>query len=89
MEFNVETLIKLITEDKLILIPVLFFIGLVIKNTLLIADRFIPIILIILGIAFSVAMSGINIDSVIQGVLVSGASVLANEVKKQAKRKDV
>ena len=89
MEFNIETLIKLITEDKLILIPVLFFVGYVIKHTLLIADRFIPIILIILGIAFSVAMSGINIDSVIQGVLVSGASVLANEVKKQAKRGDV
>ena len=78
-----DVLMNYISSYALILIPFLMIIGAVIKNTKTIKDEFIPIILIGIGIAASILMNGFNMDSVIQGVLVAGASVLAHQTYKQ------
>lgn len=79
-----------IQEGYIILVAVLNVIGIGIKQTNLIPDRFIPISLIILGGILGVFTS-IDlplIDSVFQGVLCAGVAVLGNEVVKQYDRED-
>lgn len=72
-----------ITQNALVLIPVLYIIGMIIKNTEKINDKYIPVILLFLGIIGSITVMGVNGDSVIQGVLVTGATVYANQLVKQ------
>ncbi len=79
-----DNFIQYISENALILIPVLYVLGTIIKNTKTINDKYIPVILLALGIAFSSFMNGISADSVIQGVLVTGTTVFGNQLVKQA-----
>lgn len=72
-----------VTENALILIPVLLVIGKIIKSTEKIRDKWIPLILLPLGIAGALALGGLNIDSAVQGVLVTGAAVYGNQLVKQ------
>lgn len=82
MEFLNEYLI----DEALIVIPVLLILGKIVKGTPKIKDWLIPYILLIIGVAFTVALTGFNVDSIIQGVLVSGAAVFGNQLYKQAKK---
>ncbi|HAY3874617.1 TPA: holin [Escherichia coli] len=76
--------INYITENALILIPVLLIIGAILKNTEGIKDKYIPVILLPIGIVLSVwVMGGFSADSVIQGILVVGAAVYGNQLIKQ------
>ncbi|APF22802.1 phage holin family protein [Clostridium butyricum] len=72
-----------ITQNALILIPVLYIIGMIIKNTDKISDKYIPLILLVFGIAGSMGIIGLNANAVIQGVLVTGATVYTNQLIKQ------
>ena len=81
--------IKYITENALVLIPVLFIIGQVIKGIEKVADKYIPIILLPVGILGSIALSGVSADSVIQGILVVGVTVYGNQLVKQITKTEV
>lgn len=93
---DIELLKNFIKPELLILIPVLYFIGVAIKNTLLIKDKFIPLTLGLVGVALAVlwilATEGIeNIYMAIfvaltQGFLTAGASVYINQIIKQSKK---
>jgi len=75
-----------IIENALILIPALVIIGQIIKNIEVIPDKYIPLILLVFGIAGAFACVGVSVDAVIQGVLVTGAAVYSNQVVKQLKK---
>ena len=75
-----------ITENALILIPVLLIIGQIIKNIEKIPDKWIPLILLPIGIVGAMALGSWTVDSAIQGVLVTGASVYSNQIVKQVKK---
>lgn len=75
-----------IQEEALVLIPALFVLGVFIKRSKTIADKYIPFILLIVGIALSIGTLGLHVHSVVQGILVSGAAVLTNELVKQSKK---
>ena len=75
-----------ITENALILIPVLVVIGQIIKNIQLIDNKWIPLILLPLGVAGAMALGGWTVDAAIQGVLVAGAAVYSNQIVKQMKK---
>ena len=77
-----------ITQNALVLIPVLYIIGMIIKNTDKISDKYIPVILLVFGIIGAIAIMGINVNAVIQGVLVTGATVYANQLVKQKTKDD-
>ena len=79
---NTEIL-EYITENALILIPVLLIIGTIIKRTEKINDKWIPLILLPIGIAGALALGGPSVDSAVQGVLVTGAAVYGNQIVKQ------
>ena len=73
-----------ITQNALILIPVLYIIGMIVKNTEKVNDKYIPVVLLIAGIAGAVGIMGVNADAVVQGVLVTGATVYTNQLIKQS-----
>lgn len=88
-----------VKPELLVVAIVLYFIGIGVKNTEKISDKYIPIILGIIGIAISaiyvVATSAFNgyqsvlmaiFTSIVQGILVAGLSVYANQLIKQAKK---
>lgn len=80
-------MVEYIVENALVLVPVLNIIGMIIKNTEKINDKYIPLILLFFGIVGTVAILGISADSVVQGVLVTGTAVYGNQVVKQLKTK--
>ena len=80
--------IKYITENALVLIPVLYIIGQVIKGIEKVADKYIPLILLPCGILGSIALSGVSADSVIQGILVVGVTVYGNQLVKQVAKSE-
>jgi len=77
-------IMSFITEKALILIPVLYIIGMMLKNTSKIQDWSIPWILLIVGIGSSIGLLGFNMEAIIQGVLVTGTTVYTNQLFKQS-----
>lgn len=85
-----------INAELLILVPVLYALGSVIKNSEKVKDNYIPLILTIVGIALSglyvLATEGVTLLSIftgiVQGVLVAAAAVYANQVIKQTTSKE-
>ena len=80
--------LKYITENAIILVPVLYIVGAILKSTELIKDKYIPILLMPIGIAFSIAIMGVNAQAVVQGVLVTGATVYSNQLIKQLNKNE-
>lgn len=93
---DMNLLKEFIKPELLILIPVLFLIGIMIKNTLIIKDKFIPLILgvsgIVLAIVWLLATEGTSnifmliFTAITQGVLCAGASVYIDQLVKQTKK---
>ena len=92
-----ENITQYINPELLILVPVLYLIGMGIKQMEKIDNRFIPVILGAIGVVFSIiyvlATSDINgykdclmaaFTAFVQGVLCAGASVYVNQVIKQS-----
>lgn len=77
-----------ITENAIILIPVLIIIGLILKKLEFIPDKYIPLILLPLGVVGAMALGGWTFESAIQGVLVTGAAVYGNQIVKQLRKNE-
>lgn len=90
------TFTEYIKSELLVLIPVLCFLGTILKSSKVINDKFIPLILGILGITLCIIwvvstaeISGSRdiflciFTSVTQGLLVAAGAVYAHQMKKQ------
>ena len=77
-----------ISDNALVLIPVIYIIGMFLKGLKGVSDKSIPFVLMFVSIAFSIAMLGLNVDSIIQGILIAGATVLSNQLIKQSKKSE-
>lgn len=80
--------LKFITENALILVPAIYVLGMIIKNTEKVSDKYIPGILLLAGIIGSIGLMGLNANAVIQGILVTGAAVYTNQLLKQHSKID-
>ena len=80
---TVQDLVELIQENMVVLVAVLYVLGMLLKNTPRVPDWTIPWTLLVVGISLAVVMGGLCADSIIQGVLVTGATVLINQLIKQ------
>ena len=78
-------ILNYITENALILVPVLLILGQIVKNIKVIPDKFIPLILLPFGVVGAMALGGWTVDCAIQGVLVTGCAVYGNQIYKQLK----
>ncbi|RJX40036.1 holin [Paenibacillus pinisoli] len=81
-------IIQFITEQALVLMPVLFVIGLLLKNTPWLADWAIPWVLLVLGVTGGILIVGDALQGIIQGILVTGATVLTHQLVKQTLSKN-
>ncbi len=73
-----------IVDEAYVLIPVLYVIGMMIKKIPKIPDWIIPFGLLVIAIPVAMALSGWTIQGAIQGVLVAGVTVFANQLYKQS-----
>lgn len=72
----------------LILIPVLYIIGTMLKGAEWFPDKYIPFILLPAGIAGSLGMMGLSFASAVQGILITGACVYGNQIAKQLQKQE-
>ena len=77
-----------IVDNCLILIPVLYIVATILKNLEFIKDKYIPLILLPIGIALAIAIKGVDVNSVIQGILVTGVTVYGNQIFKQLSKEE-
>ena len=77
-------LMQFIAEANLAVVAVLWALGEVIKHMDGLKDKFIPIVLVMVGIGLMVWQDGLMPMSVMQGILCAGAAVLADQMAKQA-----
>lgn len=91
-----EIILEYIKPELLVVTFVLYVIGLILKKSAIVADKHIPVILGILGIALAliyvIATSTLTgyqsillavFTAIVQGILVTGASIYANQIWKQ------
>jgi len=79
---------KFIIDQAFILVPVLYIIGKILKNTPKIKDWTIPYLLLIFGIAGAIGIMGFTVEALFQGVIVTGMTVFSNQLIKQTCNKD-
>jgi hypothetical protein len=70
-------------DEAITLVPAIWIIGTFLKRTPKIADWTIPWILLVMGIVGSVLTLGLSVQSIVQGVLVTGVAVLGHQLLKQ------
>ena len=83
-----EMLKDYILDNALILIPAIYVIGAILKGTELIKDKYIPVILLPIGIVLAMLLVGFNVNGFIQGVLVTGVAVYVNQLVKQTLKEE-
>ncbi|MBY2478642.1 phage holin family protein [Clostridioides difficile] len=83
-----DNLISFIPEQLLILVAALYVLGFGCKKYKQLDNKYIPVVLLILGIGFSVWMLGLNADAVLQGVICWGISIGINQTYKQLKEEN-
>lgn len=75
-------------EPGMLYIPaVLIFLGWLMKQSEIIPDRCIPLLITAAGIGFGLAIVGANAGGVIQGIGAAGVAVLAHQTWKQTTEK--
>ena len=79
-------ILEYVVQEGLVMIPVLFILAEVIKHTELLDNKWIPLTLLIISIAFTPVLLGtFNPDNIVQAVLVAGVTVFADQLYKQTK----
>ena len=77
-------IINFIIEEGLIMIPVLYIIGEIIKFTGILNNKWIPLTLLVFSLLFTpLLLGGFTPDNIVQAVLVTGATVLGDQLIKQ------
>lgn len=79
-------IINFIVNEALILIPALYIVGEIITKTDKIPNKYIPLILLPLGILGAFGLMGLSVQAAVQGVLITGAAVYGNQLYKQMKK---
>lgn len=79
---------KYLVENAYVLIPVLYILGNILKGLKFISDKYIPILLLGLGILLACGWLGFDMSAIIQGILLTGITVYSNQVAKQLLKND-
>lgn len=83
-------ILNYVVQEGLVMIPVLFIIGEIVKGTELLANKWIPLVVLVVSVAFTpLVLGAYTADNFVQAVLVSGVTVFGNELIKQSSKGDV
>ena len=96
-----EQIMNYVKPELVVVAIVLYFIGMWLKKAETVADKYIPIILGVIGIAIcgiyvvaTCSLSGVQniamsvFTAIVQGVLVAGLSTYANQIFKQLSKEE-
>ena len=76
-----------IIQEGLVMIPVLYIIGEIVKGTELLANKWIPLVILVVSIGFTpLVLGAYTANNIVQAVLVAGATVFGNELVKQSSK---
>ena len=82
-------ILNYVVQEGLVMIPVLYIIGEIVKGTELLSNKWIPLALLVISVAFTPLVLGTyTADNIVQAVLVAGVTVFGNELIKQTNRGD-
>ena len=82
-------IVNYVVQEGLVMIPVLYIIGEVVKGTELLSNKWIPLALLVISVGFTPLLLGAyTADNIVQAVLVSGVTVFGNELIKQSSKGD-
>ena len=82
--------VNYIVQEGLVMIPVLFIIGEIVKGTELLSNKWIPLAVLTISIGFTpLVLGSYTADNIVQAVLVAGVTVFGNELVKQSSKGDV
>lgn len=80
-------ILNYVVQEGLIMIPVLYIIGEIVKGTELLSNKWIPLVLLVISIGFTPLLLGAyDANNIVQAVLVAGATVFGNELLKQTNK---
>lgn len=83
-----ENLISFVPEQLLILVAAIYILGEGCKKYPALDNKYIPAVLLVFGIIFSVWILGFNPTSVLQGILCWGTAIGLNQTIKQLFNKE-
>ena len=82
-------ILNYVVQEGLVMIPVLFIIGEIVKGTELLSNKWIPLVVLVISVAFTpLVLGAYTADNIVQAVLVAGVTVFGNELIKQSSRGD-
>lgn len=82
-------ILNYVVQEGLVMIPVLFIIGEIIKGTELLDNKWIPLTVLVISIGFTPLLLGAyTANNIVQAVLVAGVTVFGNELIKQTSKGD-
>ena len=82
-------ILNYVVQEGLVMIPVLYIIGEIVKGTELLSNKWIPLVILIVSLGFTPLLLGAyTADNIVQAVLVAGATVFGNELIKQTSKGD-
>lgn len=82
-------ILNYVVQEGLVMIPVLFIIGEIVKGTELLSNKWIPLAVLIVSLGLTPMLLGAyTADNIVQAVLVAGVTVFGNELIKQSNRGD-
>ena len=80
-------ILNYVVQEGLVMIPVLFIIGEIVKGTEVLSNKWIPLAVLIVSIGFTpLVLGAYTADNIVQAVLVAGATVFGNELVKQSSK---
>ena len=78
-------ILEYIVQEGLVMIPVLYILGEIIKGTEVLENNWIPVALLVVSIAFTpILLGGFTAENIVQAVLVAGATVFGNQLYQQS-----
>lgn len=92
---DIATITEYVKPELLVLVPVLYFLGMMLKGSSYVKDKLIPLLLVCISILLCLCyIAGTGCENafsavfaaVTQGILTAGAAVYVNELFKQVKK---
>lgn len=88
-ELSYMEILEYVVSEGLVMIPVLYILGEIIKHSEVIANKWIPGILLGISLGFTPLLLGAYTpDNIVQAVLVAGATVFVDQLYKQTKENE-
>lgn len=79
--------VHFIVEEGLIMIPVLYIIGEIVRHTETVPNKWIPLAILIVSVILTPLVIGMySADTIVQAVLVAGVTVFGHQLAKQVKK---